>query len=151
MLSPIIIILSLGAVSLVVLKGFMRSRLERQTRELKRLGIDPCDPAHATLENVKRLAGAGLCLHAIRLHRKITGLGLKASKEAIEAFLKDGELKQEVQPQNLSPIELDSKVCTLLRDGNKIAAIELLRTQTGTSLQEAKERVEALAESLRSF
>jgi ribosomal protein L7/L12 len=46
------------------------------------VGVDPNTPR--TMDEVRRLAVSGQLIPAIRLHREITGMGLKDSKDAVD-------------------------------------------------------------------
>jgi ribosomal protein L7/L12 len=66
--------------------------LEAQVAHLYRhLGVDPADvpPQPTDLDpEVVQLINSGKKIHAIKLHRERTGLGLKEAHDAIEAFEK---------------------------------------------------------------
>jgi len=66
--------------------------LEAQDAHLySHLGVDPADapPQSTDLDpEVVQLINSGKKIHAIKLHRERTGLGLKEAHDAIEAFEK---------------------------------------------------------------
>ncbi|WP_395094637.1 ribosomal protein L7/L12 [Armatimonas sp.] len=89
---------------------------------------------------------AGNTLEAIkRLHRE-TSLGLKESKDAIDAYTHGTGSVPTARSTPLSapppPSVLPASVMEALQQGNKIQAIRLLREATGLGLKEAKEAVE---------
>ena len=86
---------------------------------------------------------------AIKLLREATGLGLKESKDLLDAHLR-GELQRPTpagaaRPPagGLPPAALDA-----LRRGHKIEAIRLVREHAGSGLKEAKDAVEAAERTL---
>jgi hypothetical protein len=72
----------------------------------------------------------------------MTGAGLKESKDAVEALMAGNSV--EVTVINASGSGVDPQIVELVRRGQKIAAIQLLRQQTGMGLQEAKQAVDAI-------
>ena len=89
---------------------------------------------------------AGQKLQAIRIYRQETDLGLKESKEAVDAL--DDKLRAGVShPSPLSEQKgesLEDRILEQLRAGRKIEAIKIYRKETGTGLKEAKEAVDAM-------
>lgn len=83
-------------------------------------------------------------INAIKIYREKTGLGLKESKDAIDAIRAGarqlpagffGAPKEEPSPLG--------QLVEILRKGNKIEAIKLYREKTGLGLKEAKDAIEA--------
>jgi len=77
--------------SLRATDGGRLARLERKTDAiLRHLNIDYVDPAspERLSEEVQMLANdPAKKIQAIKLHRELTGLGLKEAKDAVEAFI----------------------------------------------------------------
>ncbi|HSD39190.1 MAG TPA: hypothetical protein VLC92_16905 [Rhodocyclaceae bacterium] len=82
----------------------------------------------------------GSKIDAIRLLRAATGLGLREAMDAVEQF-ESGEPIALQFPR--TPMAVSEEVASALKRGTKLEAIRLLQTQTGLSLKEAKEAVEA--------
>lgn len=101
----------------------------------------PREPSDALLEQVRDLLGKGKKLHAVKLYREGTGLGLKASKEAVEAL---GVRPLAPPPPAPSAPRDDGDIRDLLRAGKKLHAIKLYRQRYGSSLRDAKEAVEGM-------
>jgi ribosomal protein L7/L12 len=84
---------------------------------------------------------------AIKRVRELTDIGLKEAKDYVDA-LERGErpAAPATTPlaEPLAPEEMDDAARQLVKMGNTIAAIKLVREQTGMGLQEAKEYVERL-------
>jgi polar amino acid transport system substrate-binding protein len=86
----------------------------------------------------------GNLVEAIQLMRAGTGLGLKETKDALEAYLRGEPPGAGFAPKALpagSP--LPAQVQEALDQGNKIEAVRRLRGLTGMGLKEAKDAVEA--------
>lgn len=111
-------------------------------------------PAPAGLTSqIRELLAQGRKIEAIKLYLEATQAGLKASKDAVEAFGRGEPLVIPTAPParpsaasgltNGMTSEM-SEVTTHLRQGNKIEAIKAYRRATGAGLKEAKDAVEAL-------
>lgn len=125
----VIALFLLAAVALVVAAVRLRSR------EL----LPPADPAE-----VRRLASAGQKIEAIRMYRRITGMGLYDANQAIEKFLATGVL--DFAPVTAAPAPApDEEVAALVRDNKLIEAIKVYREKHGVDLLTAKNAVEKLA------
>jgi ribosomal protein L7/L12 len=86
------IVLLVGAASMARRPGGASGRLARVERKLDLLlrhmqveVPDPTTPAGLS-DEVRRLADAGRKIEAIKLHREQTGVGLRAAKDAVEAY-----------------------------------------------------------------
>ena len=104
-------------------------------------------PSGVDVDQIQQLLRDGKKIDAIKLVREQTGLGLKEAKDAVEA-IERGE-SVELKLQTASTVQLVSgvdpnQITELLRQGNKIDAIKLVREQTGLGLQEAKNVVDAI-------
>ena len=100
----------------------------------------------AFLEEVRRLAGSGNLIEAVRKYRAAYGVGLKEAKEAVEA-LQAGRLISPSAPGNRSPEELTQAieaVQRLLEQGKKIEAIKLYRENFDVSLTRATYAIEQI-------
>lgn len=90
----------------------------------------------------------GRTIEAIRLYREATGAGLQEAHEAIEALAQGQATGAQPAPTALQPEAMD-EVASMLRAGNKIAAIRAYRATTGRGLKDSKEAVEAIEDELR--
>ena len=96
----------------------------------------------------------GRKIEAIKIYRERTGLGLKESKDAVEALARGqpvpvppplpGPIASPVPAPVVPPGGSLDAVHAALRSGNKILAIKHYREATGVGLKEAKDAVEAL-------
>jgi len=103
----------------------------------------------ARLAEVLELARAGQKIEAIKLFREITGMGLKESKDAVEAM--EAGQSVDVSPFAVQSLRASTDRATRLMDvmelahaGRKIEAIKLYREIYGVGLKEAKDAVEAM-------
>jgi ribosomal protein L7/L12 len=106
----------------------------------------PAEPDVRT--RILALVQQGLYIEAIKLYREKTGLGLRESKDAIDAV-------RAGQPLSLSMISSsqkaaspepnhDNEVLLAIKQGNKITAVKIYREQTGLGLRESLDAVEAI-------
>lgn len=110
----------------------------------------PIGPIPHDMEEVKHLAAAGRTIDAIKLFRELTGADLAASKTAVELIAKAGagahvNVNVHVEKRH---VELPPQVKELVRAGNTIEAIKLVRETTGCSLIIAKDVVDRIAAQL---
>lgn len=91
---------------------------------------------------LQELLRDGQSIMAIKRFREVTGLGLRESKEAIEALMAGRGL-----PTVAAGAESvdQAKIVALLRESQFIQAIKTYREATGLGLKEAKEAVERIA------
>jgi len=93
------------------------------------------------MEEIMRLIKKRNKIEAIKLYREQTGSSLKEAKDAIDALERGDSVSTQPQsrftPPNAGQLEM------LVQAGNKIEAIKLYREQTGLSLREAKDAIEA--------
>lgn len=94
------------------------------------------------LDEVMRLIRARRQMQAIKVYREHTGCSLKEARDAIDA-LKRGDAVPSAQPQSRFAPPNAGQLESLVYAGQQIEAIKLYREQTGCSLREAKEAVEA--------
>lgn len=101
---------------------------------------------HAFREQVVALCRNGRKIEAIKLYREVTGKGLAQAKGDVEAWERGERLDAPLAPM---PSQDDASVEALLRNGQKIEAIKLVRQRTGLGLAEAKDAVEDMERRLR--
>ena len=92
-------------------------------------------------DELRALLAAGRKIEAIKRYRAATGAGLAKAKDAVEALERDQALPES---EPVDP-DIEDQFVSLLEGGRKVMAIKLYRRQTGASLKEAKDFVEALA------
>ena len=111
------------------------------------VGLDPNTPR--TMDEVRRLAVSGQLIAAIKLHREITGMGLKDSKDAVEAIAR-GAVPPAVPPQpgGAPNAEADARILALVRQNQLIEAIKAHREAYGTGLADAKAVIDRLKAGL---
>lgn len=97
--------------------------------------------------NVLAALQAGNKLEAVKLLCEATGLGLKESKDAVEAY-DNGNRSHAAIASAMRP--LPSPVVEVLRRGSKVDAVKLLREKTGLGLNEAKDWIEAASPEVQS-
>lgn len=105
----------------------------------------------AAREEIHRLISEKKKIHAIKLFRDRTGVGLKEAKDIVESVERGNPLPTP-SAYNTAANGLDSgawediipKLRTLKAEGRAITAIKLLRARTGLSLRDAKEAVDRL-------
>ena len=102
------------------------------------------DPTPSLPQPVQDALQRGNLVEAIKLMRADTGMGLKETKDALEAYMRG-----EPPPGGFAPTPLPTgaplpaPVQEALDQGNKIEAVRRLRGLTGMGLKEAKDAVEA--------
>lgn len=97
----------------------------------------------ADLDRIKRLLTENRRGEAIRLYMEQTGASVQEARSAIRDI--GIELKINASaPEPLLPAAVTDEVRQLIDQGNKLAAIKVLRTHTGLGLKEAKDAVEAM-------
>lgn len=109
------------------------------------------DPQFPLPTDVHAALLRGEPVEAIKLLRQATGLGLKESKDIIDAYLAGNFVPVPTRPElatrlaeGLPPSgELPAEVLEVLAHGGKIAAIKRLRELTGLGLKEAKDAIDA--------
>lgn len=114
--------------------------LKPQVRSEPTSAASPLTPEFA--EQLLALTREGHMIEAIKLFREATGLGLRESKDAVEALMAGRSLPN---AERAAASVTEEPVLALLRAGNALGAIKEYRTQTGLGLKNAKLAVEALA------
>lgn len=89
---------------------------------------------------------AGRTINAIKQLRDASGLGLKEAKDLIDAYQAGENVSMATQAE--APLHVPDAVRQALAEGNKIEAIRLLRDHEGLGLKEAKDRAEAIEQSM---
>jgi ribosomal protein L7/L12/uncharacterized protein YbaR (Trm112 family) len=112
--------------------------------------LPPIDPQQVE-KDIRELLAARQKIMAIKVYRQVTGAGLKQAKEAVEAIEAGGTLDaSQLAPQvNLAPTPVDdastfSQATQLIKEGEKIAAIRLIRNRYDVSLMVAKDAADLL-------
>ncbi|MEO8387544.1 MAG: 50S ribosomal protein L7/L12 [Polaromonas sp.] len=101
-------------------------------------------PAPTLPQPVQDALQRGNLVEAIKLMRADTGLGLKETKDALEAYMRGEPPAPGFAPKALSAeAPLPAQVQEALDQGNKIEAVRRLRSLTGLGLSEAKDVVDA--------
>jgi len=102
------------------------------------------DPAPSLPQPVQDALQRGNLVEAIKLMRADTGLGLKETKDALEAYMRGEAPATGFAPKPLpTGAPLPAQVQQALDQGNKIEAVRRLRGLTGMGLKEAKDAVDA--------
>lgn len=109
-------------------------------------------PATAALSpldhHVRKLVAEGNKIEAIKAVRDHTGLGLKESKDYVEAIPNVVPLSQLARPaeaiEHADTDAMRQEATALVAQGKPIDAIKLVRERTGLGLKEAKDYVDAL-------
>ena len=108
---------------------------------LGQLEDSPASSPGSPDDAIRRLLSQGQKIGAIKLYRQQTGAGLAEAKAAVERM----ERGEPAPDQRCIADGSDQQLLELMASGQKIAAIKLLRDQTGLGLKDAKDAVEALA------
>lgn len=82
----------------------------------------------------------GQKIAAIARFREVTGLGLRESKEAVEAL----EAGRSLPTANVDARVDEAQIAAIIREQGLIHAIKAYRTATGLGLKEAKDAVDAI-------
>jgi ribosomal protein L7/L12 len=101
-------------------------------------------PTPALPQAVQDALQSGKLVEAIKLMRAGTGLGLKETKDALEAYMRGEPAPAGFTPMALpASAPLPATVQEALNQGNKIEAVRRLRGLTGLGLKESKDAVDA--------
>ena len=157
---PVILLLFVGAILLLVIGGMVATVLISRSwgRSLDgSIVVIPPRPAveePALTRNVeadaRALLATGRKIEAVKRVRELTGLGLKASNDYVEALARGlapeaPALRERVRfGHPASAEEIEATLRALVADGQAIEAIKLVREHTGMGLKEAKDYVETL-------
>lgn len=111
------------------------------------------DPLAGVDARIRQLLSDGQKITAIKVIREYTGWGLTEIKDYVEALAAgDAAPLEEVLADRPAaapgpPPDLETAVRQLLLDGNKIAAVKLVREHTDWGLKEAKDYVDRIEAS----
>ena len=118
------------------LKPQVRTEAARKSLSEAASGLTPEFAAE-----LQQLLRDGQSIMAIKRFREVTGLGLRESKEAVEALVVGHGLPTTAGDSSID----EAKIVALLRESQFIQAIKVYRKATGLGLKEAKEAVEGIA------
>lgn len=111
----------------------------------------PPPPGSLVGESVEELVARGQIIAAIKLYMDLNGTGLKAAKDAVEAYQQGQPLPGRTTPLAPAPArspvaaDADPEVRRLVANDQLIEAIKRYRDLSGVGLKEAKDAVERLA------
>ena len=88
-------------------------------------------------------------IHAIKLYREATGVGLAEAKAAVEDMARGEAVKPPSGSVDYDNPILDAKIKSLLSRGQKIDAIKIYREEYGVGLKEAKDVVDRIEMSMK--
>ena len=88
-------------------------------------------------------------IHAIKLYREATGVGLAEAKAAVEDMARGEAVKPPAGSVDYDNPILDAKIKSLLSKGQKIDAIKIYREEYGVGLKEAKDVVDRIEMSMK--
>ena len=88
-------------------------------------------------------------IHAIKLYREATGVGLAEAKAAVEDMARGEAVKPPSGSVDYDNPILDAKIKSLLSKGQKIDAIKIYREEYGVGLKEAKDVVDRIEMSMK--
>lgn len=105
----------------------------------------PTPPGLRNSEEVRQLIADGKLILAIKIVREELGIGLKESKDYVEA-LREGKMPEvSISGKPSTPIgSVDAEAQAMIREGKVIEAIKFVRKKTGLGLKEAKDYVDRL-------
>ena len=89
-------------------------------------------------------------IHAIKLYREATGVGLAEAKSAVEAMTRDEAVEPPSGTMDYDNPVLEEKIRSLLARNQKINAVKIYREEYGVGLKEAKDAVDRIQVSMRS-
>ena len=83
-------------------------------------------------------------IHAIKLYREATGVGLAEAKDAVEAMARGEAVKPPSGTMDYDNPILEARIKSLLARRLKIEAVKIYREEYGTSLKKAKDAVDRI-------
>ena len=137
--TPVLIIAALLVAAGV---GWLRSRRGRESALDQMRSRTTAAPD--VLAQVRALSARGKKLEAIRALRAATGMGLAEAKTTVEQLAAGGLAIPVKTAAAELPADIDVTVRGLLRRGEKIEAIRLVRESTGLDLKDSKDFVDRL-------
>ena len=87
-------------------------------------------------------------IHAIKLYREATGVGLAEAKEAVEAMARGEAIKPPSGRMDYDNPILEAKIQSLLANRQKVEAVKIYREEYGIGLKEAKDVVDRIEASM---
>ena len=88
-------------------------------------------------------------IHAIKLYREATGMGLAEAKDAIEAMARGEAVKPPAGEIDYDNPILEAKIQSLLANRQKIEAVKIYREEYSIGLKEAKDAVDRIEASMK--
>ena len=89
-------------------------------------------------------------IHAIKLYREATGVGLAEAKAAVEEMARNEYTKPPDDVRDMDNPVLESRIKSLLSRRRKVDAVKIYREEYGVGLKEAKDAVDRIQASMRS-
>jgi ribosomal protein L7/L12 len=105
----------------------------------------PPDQERQILEYIK----TDQLIHAIKLYREITGVGLAEAKSAVEAMGRGESVNIPTPPTRLEDPLLETRVKEMLAKRKKIEAIKIYRESHRVGLKEAKDVIDQMEAAMR--
>jgi ribosomal protein L7/L12 len=102
------------------------------------------------VQEIHKLLHDRKVIHAIKLYREATGVGLAEAKAAVEEMAQNEYTKPPDDVRDMDNPVLESRIKSLLSRNRKVDAVKIYREEYGVSLKEAKEAVERLEASMTS-
>lgn len=87
-------------------------------------------------------------IHAIKLYREATGVGLAEAKEAVEAMARGEAIKPPSGAMDYDNPILEARIRSLLSKRQKVEAVKIYRDEYGVGLKDAKEAVDRIERSM---
>lgn len=88
-------------------------------------------------------------LHAIKLYREATGVGLAEAKDAVDRMARGEAVKPPSGTMDYDNPVLEGKIKSLLARGQKVEAVRIYREEYGVGLKQAKDAVDRLEASMK--
>jgi ribosomal protein L7/L12 len=135
-----------GAVVAIALAWWLSQLGNRGPADVRRSGSVGGVTAAASEAGVRNLLASGDRIGAIKQYRELTGLGLKESKDAVDAMEAGRIIPVAVPPAKQPGLDpaADPEIRRLVDAGELIEAIKRYRTLTGAGLKEAKDAIAGL-------
>ena len=88
-------------------------------------------------------------IHAIKLYREATGVGLAEAKGAVEAMARGEAIKHPSGTMDYDNPVLEAKIKSLLSRQQKVDAVNIYRDEYGVGLKDAKDAVDRIEASMK--
>jgi ribosomal protein L7/L12 len=102
------------------------------------------------VQEIHKLLHERKMIHAIKLYREATGVGLAEAKSAIEEMARNEYTKPPDDVRDRDNPVLESRIKSLLSRNRKVDAVKIYREEFGVGLKEAKDAVDTIEASMRS-